>query len=543
MNNKRNNYRINDPNRRPIVDIRIPNYNTQEIEELYAKKKKNVDLLVKRFIDKGKDVIPSWLGIENIITLYTNYLHEKYNIKCGIYNPYILTKFSRSVINSTVMNQNNIKIPIINMTGPQKKDYLNYLNSAAESIAECLERDQHTPIPINLVLYEKTNAHANLLLVRPLAGTCEHFEPHGKMFLRNWVQANKINKTVGLLVDLLNSKIREKKLDLNFTHVQTQDTCPELSGPQGKECMSSIRPKKKEGGGYCAAWSLLIAELALINKSVSIKTIVEEIYKINRTNLNNNLKYLIRAFSLYVSDVLEKYFSNFAGKNFSIEEIINKKNRINPLYGTVVFDIETIRWKFNITDDKELLEKTVEYYNNTIENFNKNKKTENNEAKIIKMILLRKIQTAKKIFERMDKKMKIAPVSKTKLYKLDQLKNNKDEKCDDNEDKGKDKNEKKEKDNQNKNKTEKERDNKNKNKTEKQSPKKKKNKTVKKKEKKVRKKKVIVDSPKTPTSVKSASPPKESNKKLNLKELINKTDISAVKLVQMMIEHDGKTKK
>ena len=30
MDGQRNNYRINDPNRRPIVDIRIPNYNTQE---------------------------------------------------------------------------------------------------------------------------------------------------------------------------------------------------------------------------------------------------------------------------------------------------------------------------------------------------------------------------------------------------------------------------------------------------------------------------------------------------------------------------------
>lgn len=528
MNGQRNNYRINDPNRRPMVDIRIPNYNTQEIEDLYAQKKESVDLLVKRFIDKGRDIIPHWLGIPNIISLYTNYLHEKYNIKCGIYNPYILTKFSSIVNRSSAMSQNNIKIPIINMTGTQKKEYLNYLNSAAESIVECLERDQHTPIPINLVLYEKKNAHANLLLVRPLAGTCEHFEPHGKMFLRNGAHANRINKAIGLLVDLLNSKIREKKLDLNFTHVQTQDTCPELSGLQGKECASSIRAEKKEGGGYCAAWSLLIAELALINKSVSVKTIVEEIYKINRSNLNNNLRYLIRAFSVYVSDVLEKYFSNIAGKKFTIEEIINKKNNINQFFGPVVFDIETIRWKFNITDDKELLEKTVEYYNNTIENFNKIKKTENKENKIIKLILLKKIQTAETIFKYMDKKMVIAAVSKTKLYKLDQLKNNKDEKCDDNEEK-----EKKEKEKQKNNKTEK------------QSPNKKKNKTVKKKEKKERKKKVIVDSPETPTStsVKSASPPKESNKKLNLKELINKPDISAVKLVQMMIEHDGKTKK
>ena len=75
---------------------------------------------------------------------------------------------------------------------------------------------------------------------------------------------------------------------------------------------------------------------------------------------------------------------------------------------------------------------------------------------------------------------------------------------------------------------------------EKQSQRKKINKTIKKKE---RRKKVIVDRQKTLTSVKSTSPLKESNKKLNLKELINKTDISAVKLIEIMIEHDKKSKK
>ena len=41
MDGQRNNYRINDPNRRPMVDIRIPNYNTK-LEDLYAQKKENV---------------------------------------------------------------------------------------------------------------------------------------------------------------------------------------------------------------------------------------------------------------------------------------------------------------------------------------------------------------------------------------------------------------------------------------------------------------------------------------------------------------------
>ena len=524
MDGQRNNYRINDPNRRPMVDIRIPNYNTKELEDLYAQKKENVDLLVKRFTDKGKDIIPSWLGITNVTSLYFNYLHHKYNIKCGIYNTNILTKFSGEVQKSTTLSQNEITIPLVNMTGAQKKEFLNYLNSVAENIAECLERDQHTPIPIPITLFLAKSAHANLLLVRPMAGTCEHFEPHGKMFLSNGAHANKVNKAMELFIGILNSKIQEKKLNLNFTHVPTHQSCPELYGLQGKECISTINKEKKEGGGYCAAWSLLIAELALINKSVSVKTIVEEIYKINRTNLNNNLRYLIRAFSIYISDILEKYYSNISGIKYSIEEILNKKNKVNPLFGVVIFDIETVRWKFNISDDKELYDKTVEYYNTTLEKFSKMKKTEDKQNAKIKMILLKKIQTVKKVFEHMDKRMEIAPVSKTKLYKLEQLKNNKDEKCDDNEEK-KEKKERKEK-------------RQNKNRPENQSPNKKKNKTVK-------KKKVIVDSPKTPTStsVKSASPPKESNKKLNLKELINKTDISAVKLVQMMIEHDGKTKK
>jgi hypothetical protein len=526
MDGKRNNYRINDPNRRPMVDIRIPNYNTKELEDLYAKKKENVDLLVKRFIDKGKDVIPSWLGVTNITSLYFNYLHQKYNIKCGIYNTNILTTFSEGVKKGTSYSQNEIAIPVVNMTGVQKKEFLNYLNGIAENIAECLEKDQRSPIPIPITLFLAKSAHANLLLIRPMAGTCEHFEPHGKLFLSNGDYANKINKAMDLFIGILNNKIREKKLNLNFTHVPTHDSCPELSGLQDKECKSTLKKDKKEGGGYCAAWSLLIAELALINKSVSVKTIVEEIYKINRSNLNNNLKYLIRAFTIYISDVLEKYYSNISGIKYSIEEILNKKNKVNPFIGGVIFDIETIRWKFNITDDKELYDKTIEYYNTTLENFNKMKKENNKKELKIEKILLLKKRTAKIVLENMNRKMEITPVTKTKLYKLHQLKDNReqDEKCDDNEEKK----EKKEKERKEKSQ--------NKNKPENQSPKKKKNKTVK-------KKKVIVDSPETPTSVKSSSPPKESNKKLNLKELINKTDISAVKLVQMMIEHDGKTKK
>lgn len=504
-------YRIKDPNRRSIVDIRIPNYNTKEIEDLYAEKKESVDVLIENFANEGKDKIPLWKASTNVRALFFSYLLNKYNIRCGVYNTDILTTFSEVLTNYNAYEAYSLLVPVITMSSTQKKEYHSYLTHISEGIADCLKKDPISTIPINILIQEGKRSHANTFLVRPLAQSCEHFEPHGAVYMNNNRYANNINKAIKLLVDLINDSVKKRNLKLFFKHVSTANTCPEKNGPQAKECRATLKQHKKEGGGYCAAWSLLITELALINKSVSIRTIIEQLYKVKGSNLENSLKQLIRAFSLHVSNILETYYSNIFGKKMTIKEIIDKKNKIDSIYGSVLLDIEMLKWKFNITRNDELIEKVNEYYNEALEKI-KTKPVDKKKMTNIKFLIIKKLNTVKSVIQGMDKRLEIVPVTKTKLYKLDNLINKDGEKCADKEKKDK----------------------------EKQSQRKKINKTIKKKE---RRKKVIVDRQKTLTSVKSTSPLKESNKKLNLKELINKTDISAVKLIEIMIEHDKKSKK
>ena len=503
MDGQRNKYKIKNPNKRSIVDIRIPNYNTQEIEELYAKKKASVDALIEHFVNEGKDKIPVWDPSTNVRSLFFSYLLNKYNIKCGIYNTDILTTFSEIITNYNAYESYSLLVPVITMSSKQKKEYSDYLTHISEGIAECLEKDPTSTIPINILIQQGKSSHANTFLVRPLAQSCEHFEPHGAVYMDNKRYANNINKAIKLFVELINNSVKKRNLKLFFKHVSTANTCPEENGPQGKECRATLKQHKKEGGGYCAAWSLLITELALINKSVSVRTIIEQLYKVKGSNLENSLKQLIRAFSLHVSTILETYYSNIFGKKMSIEEIMNKKNKIESGYGTVFHDIEMLKWKFNITRSDELMRKINEYYNEALEKV-KRKQIDKKKIFNIKFIIMKKINLIKKVIQGMDKRLEIVPVTKTKLYKLDNLIDKDGEKCDDNENQEKKK------------------------KQEKQSQKK--NKTIKK-----RKKKVIVDSPETPQQ-------KESNKKLNIKELIKNANIGAVKLIQMMIE-DEKNKK
>jgi hypothetical protein len=108
--------------------------------------------------------------------------------------------------------------------------------------------------------------------------------------------------------------------------IKSNDVCPYLRGLQSMESRSDLAIiADKEPGGYCAAWSMFFTELCLKNPDVSSNTLLNRIFLVfenmSEIKQNNYLKEVIRGYSAFISEKINKYFAIFFGDNFTIEKL------------------------------------------------------------------------------------------------------------------------------------------------------------------------------------------------------------------------------
>ena len=145
--------------------------------------------------------------------------------------------------------------------------------------------------------------------------------------LELYVPIVKINK----LETIKRKKLRIiKHPEVNLIH--SNEVCPRIYGLQALETGSVLtKIVDKEPEGYCAAWSLFFTELSLKNPDIPSSELLNYIYNIlERMSINqksNYLKEIIRGYSVFINEKINKYFSIFF--NYKSGITVEKLKKLN----------------------------------------------------------------------------------------------------------------------------------------------------------------------------------------------------------------------
>jgi len=198
------------------------------------------------------------------------------------------------------------------------KKFFDNAELLANDLLDCIERDDKIiAIPITLKFGKSKDAHANLLIYRPLEKTIERFEPHGQqVFTQNTEHDNLIFNKV--LKEMFEVKMKKYLGKYTPKYVLPEEICPILHGFQSIE--SQVAKLKQEGGGFCGMWYLFILEMIFLNPTKSTSEIINEALEISKKD-KNYLASVIRGYVVEIELLLKDYIkkidstSNFTFNN------------------------------------------------------------------------------------------------------------------------------------------------------------------------------------------------------------------------------------
>ena len=240
----------------------------------------------------------SWVGSKIFADIFYLYLYHNYNKNC-----------------LPVSNNGVELILCVDMDNIICVNEHRYYQQSIDNICRCIESGiDILLIPVKIVI-TPTDIHSNLLVYRKVDMSIEIFEPHGPYFLNESKRLGIQNAYKALLADIdlhLPKSIQLKR-------IPPEQVCP-VFGLQQLE-MHSLK-KRKNGGGYCLAWSMFFAELVLMHPTLTSKDLMSEISDILQQKENPND---------YVLDVIIGYINN-------IEFIITSNMHDTLLEKKLTFD-------------------------------------------------------------------------------------------------------------------------------------------------------------------------------------------------------------
>jgi hypothetical protein len=236
------------------------------------------------------DKIHKWAGSSNIATLFYLYLFNKYKSRCVLSSEY------------------NISSPLglyikTNDFGIGDRNRAAQFDQLATQFVKCVTSVIIIPLVVDLGNF---GAHSNVLIYRKKYKTIEHFEPHGKLMIPN-LDTSVIGISIQAFVDVINSKLDESdKIEL----LQAENVCPQR-GLQKIECRHGPCQETK---GYCLAWSLFMAELALKNPEIPSRVLIDNIMDhIETKNGGEYLRKVIQGYVILMYDKIDRYYSAMVG--------------------------------------------------------------------------------------------------------------------------------------------------------------------------------------------------------------------------------------
>jgi hypothetical protein len=274
----------------------------------------------QQFSVEGIDYTPITL----ITTISNLYLIKKYKTNCFMYGD--KAKDESFVYGGFIFNflEGQLDLPMAQI----QNDILLQINGKnlfqIHNFLNCVKNGQPIIIIPLLFIFSDGSNHANMLIYRRELNIIEHFEPHGSFFDLNPKYGEKITQILQLLltkINELNSSILFKDfLPGNIRLIPSNEVCIHHRGLQAIQ--TQLASFSIEGSGYCQMWSLLFAELALLNPTMNSRDILNEIYRLLETQEGAVfLSNVIRGYVSMLGDEISSYLSEYINNAFTIENI------------------------------------------------------------------------------------------------------------------------------------------------------------------------------------------------------------------------------
>lgn len=291
-----------------VIDIKLP--------DIY-RASKNIDRKMASLIKNTN--IPEWLKRGAIPRLFNLYLLKKYKNNCFK---------SASPLR-------------FNLTDDETLNFQVY----AKNIVECVKKGTDNIVMlVSIVFSHGEGRHANLLIYHKKQNIIEHFEPHGNIFQGSDEKGIdvKIMQRFNLFVQILNKTFKENGMD-EVVFLPSNVICPTYMGLQYLEQMSSIEKTVWQGEGYCEAWSMFVAELALRNPQVTTVELLQLLYdKLNGMKISERKDYLrkvIVGYTNYIFETYDKYYKTLFSKK--IQDMTDIEHKFARKDIDVLIDIYT----------------------------------------------------------------------------------------------------------------------------------------------------------------------------------------------------------
>ena len=276
---------------------------------------------IAKYLDKLEDdgkTIWAFEGSTLIEHIFYLHLMNKYKSKC------IPKGTKRSI---------GLQIPLkVKYTKEEEKELHEQFDEIGKIIADCVKRGENM-IVIPLTYIRGMGAHYNMLVYKVENNEVEHFEPHGGEYKGNEKLQESSKKVMIYFVNILNVYLKRNGLHTT-KYAEASEVCPYIRGLQDIEGISKLKKVGKlEPAGYCAAWGLFFAELNLKNPDLTSTEILDNIYNYLTTKESgpNYLRSVIRGYSGYIYQNVDRYLEIFFKPRIRLFEIVGRENHIKNI--------------------------------------------------------------------------------------------------------------------------------------------------------------------------------------------------------------------
>jgi hypothetical protein len=309
----------------PIPKIKLP---------VPYKPHQKIDNKLKSLHKTGSKKILTFVGSNEVEAMFYLYLFKKYKSNCFLHDK----NSKRRILGISILISEKYQ-------DEETKEIEDQLKNLSKILLDCIKNldTKIIIIPVQLI-FDNGGGHANVLIYRKNLNQLEHFEPHGKNFSKKQENINKIiEKWMKYFVLVINARLLViNKPQIKF--IESSEVCPYINGFQNLEAWSNLTTiVDVEPDGYCAAWSLFFTELCLKNPEIPSSELINYVFNtlelMDKMEKRNYLRNVIRGYSVFVNEKIEKYFSVFLKngvtikkiKKFSRRQLINFQNILKNL--------------------------------------------------------------------------------------------------------------------------------------------------------------------------------------------------------------------
>jgi hypothetical protein len=371
----------------PIQKIKLPVPYKQTEKAL-----KKVGDKLKSLKKTGTEKILTFAGSNEVEAMFYLYLFKKYKSNCFLHDK----NLGRRILGMSILISETYEPQDVKETQDQ-------LDSLSKILLDCITNLDTKIIIVPVQLrFSDGGAHANVLIYRKNLNQIEHFEPHGRKFSSDDddVDNKIIEKWMNLFVLKINARLQLIKRP-QVKLIESSEVCPYIDGLQNLEGWSSFSIiAGVEPPGYCVAWSMFFTELCLKNPQVPSSVLMNYIFQFLQDNMTiaekrNYLRSVIRGYSVFINEKINKYFSVFFNYGLTIQKIKALSGPQLNSFRSILRDLIDI--EMNLTTNPLFLTSSLKRMQNKLTHLNEGLKLNSSDDAIKKEII--RLTNKKKLFE------------------------------------------------------------------------------------------------------------------------------------------------